>query len=70
MSSAMTLSNMVFQGTVLGPALWNCFFSDVATKVPVGNQKMNMFADDLNAEIQRPCSTSQDIMLDELREIQ
>ena len=28
-SEAMELSNMVFQGTVLGPSLWNIFFRDV-----------------------------------------
>ena len=36
MSEAMLLSNMVFQGTVLGPSLWNAFFGDIATSVPQG----------------------------------
>ena len=34
LSEAMLLSNMVFQGTVLGPSLWNVFFADVAIEVP------------------------------------
>jgi hypothetical protein len=33
-SQAMLLSNMVFQGTVLGPCLWNAFFADVTLEAP------------------------------------
>ena len=32
-SENASLQNMVFQGTVLGPPLWNTFFADVATVV-------------------------------------
>ena len=48
-SDAMPLKNMVFQGTVLGPILWNIFFEDARTAV---NEKFfteTVFADDLNA---------------------
>ena len=69
-SSAMVLCDMVFQGTVLGPPLWNAFFGDVATQVPTGSQIMNIFADDLNAEIQRSSSKNEESILQELREIQ
>ena len=41
LSDAMELANMVFQGTVLGPPLWNAFFSDVAQDVPISNQEIN-----------------------------
>ena len=48
LSEAMLLCDMVFQGTVLGPALWNTFFSDVATEILLGTQEINLYADDLN----------------------
>ena len=34
MSDEMEIANTVFQGTVLGPPLWNTFFNDVSA-VPV-----------------------------------
>lgn len=33
LSNAILLADMVFQGTVLGPTLWNAFFADIATRV-------------------------------------
>jgi len=47
-SDAMRLANTVFQGTVLGPPLWNTFFADVATPASSTGGKEAMFADDLN----------------------
>ena len=48
-SEIMILINQVFQGTVLGPILWDLFFEDV--KYPIRNAKFRevTFADDLNS---------------------
>ena len=40
--------NMVFQGTVIGPILWNNFFSIIAFAVPCGGEESRLIADDLN----------------------
>ena len=49
---------MVFQGTVLGPALWNVFFSDVAFAAACGGGETAAFADDLNVFKKFPVGTS------------
>ena len=70
LSEAMLLTDMVFQGTVLGPALWNAFFADVAAHVPEGDQQINSFADDLTATTAKDQGVNDDIVMEELREIQ
>jgi len=70
LSEAMHLTNMVFQGTVLGPSLWNAFFGDVACHVPIDDQKINLFADDLSVMTSAPQHVSNDILHQELREVQ
>ena len=49
-SDTFEISNTVFQGTVLGPPLWNTFFSDVALTVDAcpGSAEPSLFADDLS----------------------
>ena len=47
-SDAFALTDQVFQGTVLGPALWNTFFGDVAIEAASGGGTPRKFADDLN----------------------
>ena len=47
-SDSFPLSDMVFQGTVLGPPLWNCFYADAAEAVEVHHFLATIFADDLN----------------------
>lgn len=47
-SNLMVLSDTVFQGTVLGPPLWNVFFHDVAGAASARGGEEKMFADDLN----------------------
>ena len=42
------LENMVYQGIVLGPTLWNVFFADVILATSGHNGAAKMFADDLN----------------------
>ena len=47
-SEPMQLNNSVYQGRVLGPPLWNCFFADAQQAVAKHHYKDNAFADDLN----------------------
>ena len=42
------LANSVFQGTVLGPPLWNLFFEDTSSTTHKGGYSQTTFADDLN----------------------
>ena len=39
---------MVYQGTVLGPPLWNIYYADAAIAVKVHGFLEIVFADDLN----------------------
>ena len=48
-SKVMKLSNMVFQGTVTGPTLWNLFYEDARHAINECFYKEIVFADDLNA---------------------
>ena len=49
MSVAMLLRDMVVQGTVLGPTLWNLFFEDARTALNEWFFEEAVYADDLNA---------------------
>jgi len=69
-SEAMLLCDMVFQGTVLGPSLWNAFFAGVATAVPVANQEVNLFANDLTGTMTCAVTVSNDILISELHDMQ
>ena len=44
----MEIANQVFQGTILGPPLWNSFFADIANPASSSGGKPSIFADDLN----------------------
>ena len=48
-SHEFTLQNMVFQGTVWGPLLWNVFYEDASTAIRLNDFVELGFADDLNA---------------------
>ena len=48
LSDVFTLADSVFQGTVLGPTLWNVFFHDVAFAAAGIDTTEAMFADDLS----------------------
>jgi hypothetical protein len=48
-SRKIELRNMVFQGTVLGPPLWNLFYEDARQAVNEWWFKEVVYADDLNA---------------------
>ena len=47
-SDDFVLDDMLFQGTVLGPCLWNTFFADVGIPARSTGGQEAMFADDLN----------------------
>jgi hypothetical protein len=47
-SDEISLEDTVFQGTCLGPALWNVFFADVSVPASSTDGREAMFADDLN----------------------
>ena len=65
-SARMTLSNQVFQGTVLGPPSWNMFFADIIQSVLEGK----VFADDLNAFPTFPRTTNRAVIMNRLRACQ
>ena len=48
-STEVVMNDMVYQGTVWGPWLWNAFFADVAHVLRQRGCKEVVFADDLNA---------------------
>ena len=67
MSNELALRDMLFQGTVWGPQLWNTFFCDA--KKPVGKQGFTevVYADDLNAFKAFDEKVSDDIALKEAK---
>ena len=69
-SKSIVLMDMVFQGTVLGPTLWNAFFSDIADFVTDSRQQAQIFADDLNVVADYPAELSEPIVLEDLSEAQ
>ena len=66
LSECMLLTDMVYQGTVLGPALWNAFFADVSVHVPEDGQHLQIFADDLKVDACCPVSMSNDVLRNSL----
>ena len=48
-SRDMKIKNMVYQGTVLGPPLWNIYYADAALAVNLHGFLEIIFADDLNS---------------------
>eukprot|EP00959_Pyramimonas_sp_CCMP1952_P186015 3889550-Pyramimonas_sp.AAC.1 len=64
------MTNMIYQGTVFGPPLWNIFFHDAAAAVRQGGFQELVFADDLNAVKAYPGATSNACILNNLSECQ
>jgi len=56
-SDTIPIDNTVFQGTVLGPPLWNTFFADVSEPASSTGGEEEMFADDLSVFQQFPTGT-------------
>lgn len=67
LSNRMTLSNMVYQGTVWGPTLWNAFFGDSFMAIRSAGFSAIIYADDLNACREFPIGTANSIILDATR---
>ena len=69
-SDPIILTDMVFQGTVLGPCLWNNFFGNIGSSIIEGRQEAQVFADDLKCTSTFPAETSDHIVFNELKDIQ
>ena len=69
-SAALMLHDMVFQGTVWGPMLWNIFFADVRQAVKDAGFEEIVFADDLNAYKESPKTTDDESLLKDARKCQ
>jgi hypothetical protein len=61
-SDVMVLANMVFQGTVLGPTLWNRFFEDARLAINEWHYTEVVYADDLNAYRAFASTTSNEVI--------
>ena len=61
---------MVYQGTVLGPQLWNLFFEDAAKAIQEFLFEEVIYADDLNAFKILPSSTPNDAALKAIDNVQ
>ena len=68
-SDEHTVRHQVFQGTVLGPPLWNVFFDDISDAVPDDFDE-SKFADDLNVFKRFHKQTSHDEVFNALRRVQ
>ena len=49
-SLAILLRDMVYQGTVWGPVLWNCFYEDARRPIRDAGFTESVYADDANAQ--------------------
>ena len=64
-SALMALKDMVFQGTVWGPVLWNVFYQDARKPVRDAGFTEEVYADDLNAYKSFPLSVANSTALKE-----
>ena len=65
-SDPQRLNNSVFQGTVWGPPLWNCFFESARHSVNSNGYRETVFADDLNSYKVFEGTASDKFMLDSM----
>ena len=64
------MTNMIFQGTVLGPILWNLFFADSQDAISSSHFSSIVYADDLNAFKSFSKDISDDAIWTELDSVQ
>ena len=64
------LREMVYQGTVWGPPLWNIHFSDARQAIRASGFKEVVFADDLNAYKSFPANTPEETLRAEMQSCQ
>ena len=65
-SDPFAIFDTVFQGTVLGPPLWNAYFADVTVPAECFGGKAIVFADDLNVFKQFDLEVPQEDMTNEM----
>ena len=70
MSNELEMTNMIFQGTVLGPILSNLFFVDAQNAVINMNFESTVCADDLNLYKRFPNHFSDAVLFENLKMIQ
>ena len=66
----VVLQNMVFQGTVLGPSLWNVYFADVHVPAEKNGARERRFADDLSASKAFSRTVSNEDVISDLQKTQ
>ena len=69
-SHTVELKNMVYQGTVWGPPLWNVFFEDASKPVQFAGFQDAFFADDLNCYKTSAETCANEALLEEMAECQ
>ena len=69
-SDIFILQNMVFQGTVFGPSLWNIFFADVHEPAQRNGATEGRFADDLSISKEFFRNTSNEDIVSDMRQSQ
>ena len=62
-SAQINLKNMVYQGTVFEPPLWNVFYEDARLAINEWLFTEVMYADDLNAYREFAMNTPTDVVL-------
>ena len=69
-SFVFVLLNMIFQGTVFGPCLWNIFFADVHGPAEQNGAKERRFADDLSCSKEFAGTVANEDVLTDMRRSQ
>ena len=69
-SKSFALRDMVFQGTVLGPMLWNTYYADAANAINAQSFTEAVFADDLNSFREYHRSASDERILEDIQKCQ
>ena len=69
-SDPFRIQDMVYQGTVLGPQLWNIYFEDAAKAIQEFLFEEVIYADDLNAFKILPGCTSNDTAIQAIDKVQ
>ena len=69
-SFEFVLQSMVFQGTLLGPSIWNIFFADVHAPAKKNGAKERRFADDLSISKQYAATVDNEEVRADLRRSQ
>ena len=68
-SDDIQMANMVYQGTVWGPPLWNCFYADARKAIITKAFTEIVFADDLNAFKSFVNSTPDAVLFEEMNTV-